>query len=383
MGPGLPLFTPKGTALRMAVEKAISILLDKYEYERVWIPHIAKKDLYKKSGHWGKFGHELFKVSGKHEDFILKPMNCPHHTQIYANTPKSYNDLPVRYAEFTTVYRDEQKGELLGLSRVMGLTQDDGHIFCTTEQLEGEISNTISLIIEFYTALGFFKDDNDCEIHISVRGEDKEKYLGVDTTWDLAENILQKSLEKNNLNYIIEEGEAAFYGPKIDFQFKDSLNRKWQLATIQLDFVMPDRFNLKYIDTNNKKQTPVMIHRAISGSIERFLAIMIEHFAGNFPFFLSPIQSRILPITKDEIEYSKEVLKSLKNAEIRCDIDMSTESIGRKIAKSYSDKIPSKIVIGKNEVKDKTITLDFKGEKQTIKIEECIELLKKENDIIA
>ena len=378
VGSGLPMFTPKGTALRVALESVLSQLLDKYGYEKVWIPHIAKPDLYKTSGHWEKFEDELFKVRGKNEEFVMKPMNCPHHTQIYASSPKSYHDLPVRYAEFTTVYRDEQKGELLGLSRVLSITQDDGHIFCTKDQIAEEVAQTVNLVIEFYTALGFFKGD-DCEIFLSVRGEDKTKYLGDDAIWSQAEKVLESALQEAKVAFAIEKGEAAFYGPKIDFHFRDSLGRKRQLATVQLDFVMPERFGLTYTDSDGKKKTPVMIHRAISGSLERFLGIMIEHFAGNFPFFLCPIQVAVLPIGSDEHSYAQEVLKALRSAGLRATIDTRDESIGKKIARVHTEKIPARIVIGKKEVVDKTVTLEMKDEKQVISIDECVRMLTEKN----
>ena len=379
VGPGLPLFTPKGMALRNALESMLTQLLDKYGYEKVWIPHIAKPDLYKTSGHWEKFEDELFKVKGKTDEFVMKPMNCPHHTQIYASTPKSYHDLPVRYAEFTTVYRDEQKGELLGLSRVLSITQDDGHIFCTEDQIAEEVAQTVALIIEFYTALGFFKG-NDCEVFLSVRDtSEKEKYLGADATWDRAEKVLEEALQRAKLAFTIEEGEAAFYGPKIDFHFRDSLGRKRQLATVQLDFVMPERFELVYTDSDGKKKTPVMIHRAISGSLERFLGIMIEHFAGKFPFFLCPVQIMILPISSNEHPYAQEVLSTLRTAGLRATIDERDESIGKKIARVHSEKIPVRIVIGKKEVADKTVTLEMDDEKKVMSIEECIQILSTKN----
>ena len=379
IGPGLPLFTPKGTALRKAIEDVISKLLDKYGYERVWIPHLSKPELYKISGHLDKFKEELFKVKGKRDEFILKPMNCPHHTQIYAQSPKSYHDLPVRYAELTTVYRDEQKGELLGLSRVLSITQDDGHIFCTKDQIEDEVSNATAMILEFYKILGFMKTNDDCEVYLSVRGEDKNKYLGDDKVWDLSEKVLKKALEKNKLKYITEEDEAAFYGPKIDFHFRDSLKRKRQLATIQLDFVMPERFKLVYTDSKNKKQTPVMIHRAISGSLERFIAIMIEHFNGNFPFFLSPVQVRVIPISDSEVEYSEKMLKLLKENKLRSDMDKTNEPIGKKILRTHKEKIPTRIIIGKNEVDQNKVTLEYGDEKKLLTIEECIKILEEKN----
>ena len=380
VGSGLPLFTPKGAALRAALESALSQLLDKYGYEKVWIPHIAKPDLYKTSGHWEKFEDELFKVRGKNEEFVMKPMNCPHHTQIYASSPKSYHDLPVRYAEFTTVYRDEQKGELLGLSRVLSITQDDGHIFCTKDQIAEEVAQTIALIIEFYTALGFFKED-DCEVFLSVRGEDKTKYLGDDAIWDQAEKVLESALQEAKVTYTIEKGEAAFYGPKIDFHFRDSLGRKRQLATVQLDFVMPERFGLTYTDSDGKKKTPVMIHRAISGSLERFLSIMIEHFAGNFPFFLSPVQALVLPIGADEHQYAQKITDTLRTAGLRVAIDKRNESIGKKIARAHTEKIPARVVIGKKEVADNTVTLEMEGEKQVVDNNECVHILSKKNTI--
>ena len=382
VGPGLPLFSPKGAALRAALEAMLSRLLDKYGYETVWIPHLTKPDLYKTSGHWEKFGDELFKVRGKTDEFVMKPMNCPHHTQIYASTPKSYQDLPVRYAEFTTVYRDEQKGELLGLSRVLSITQDDGHIFCTEDQMAEEVSQTVAMAVEFYTALGFFKGD-DCEVFLSVRGEEKEKYLGGDAVWERAEQVLADVLRKANLAFTVEKGEAAFYGPKIDFHFQDSLGRKRQLATVQLDFVMPERFKLVYTDTDGKKKTPVMIHRAISGSLERFLGIMIEHLAGNFPFFLCPVQVAVLPIGADEHSYAREVLQALSRAGLRASIDDRNESIGKKIAKVHSEKIPARVVIGKKEVADKTVTLEMDGEKQALSIEACAQLLSEKNNVFA
>lgn len=381
VGPGLPLFTPKGTALRHAVERSLATLSDAHGYERVWIPHLAKQDLYKQSGHWEKFGDELFSVQGRHDAFVLKPMNCPHHTQIYASTPKSHHDLPVRYAECTTVYRDEQKGELLGLTRVLGLTQDDGHVFCTPDQVGDEVFSTISLIESWYRALGFFKGD-DCRICLSVRGDEKEKYLGGDTVWDRAEQVLSAALQKKNLPFTTEPGEAAFYGPKIDFHFKDSLGRSWQLATIQLDFVMPERFGLTYVAADGKKKTPVMIHRAVSGSLERFLGIMIEHFAGQFPFFLAPVQVRVLPIGPDAHVYAKQVFETLKVRGLRVDIDSSTDSLGKRIAKVHAEKIPYRIVVGAREMKENMVVLEDGTSKQTVSLDACCTLLVEKNAVL-
>ena len=380
VGSGLPLFSPKGAALRSALESALTRLFNKYGYEKVWIPHLTKPDLYKVSGHWEKFGDELFKVRGKTDEFVMKPMNCPHHTQIYASSPKSYTDLPVRYAEFTTVYRDEQKGELLGLSRVLSITQDDGHIFCTEDQMAEEVSQTISLVKEFYTALGFFQGD-DCEVFLSVRGEDRSNYLGDDAVWNRAEGVLKEAVQGAGLPFMVAEGEAAFYGPKIDFHFRDSLGRKWQLATVQLDFVMPERFSLTYVDSDGKKKTPVMIHRAISGALERFLGVMIEHFAGNFPFFLAPVQVAVLPIGTDEHHYAQKVVDALRDAGLRVTVDVRNESIGKKIAQVHADKIPVRIVVGKKEVADSMVTMETGGEKQVLSIEECARVLSEKNSV--
>ena len=380
VGPGLPLFTPKGNALRLALERSLSVLLEKYGYEKVWIPHLAKSDLYKTSGHWEKFGDELFTVRGKREEYVLKPMNCPHHTQIYASAPRSHHDLPVRYAEFTTVYRDEQKGELLGLARVLSITQDDGHIFCTEEQVEREVAATVALVREFYTALGFFRGD-DCEIFISVRGDERDRYLGEDAVWDRAERSLKNALDEAGLPYVIDPGEAAFYGPKIDFVFRDSLKRKRQLATVQLDFVMPGRFGLTYTDADNTKKVPIMIHRAISGSLERFLGVMIEHFAGNFPFFLCPVQIRVLPVSMDSNGYAERVRSRIAAAGIRTDADMSDERIGRKIAAAYAEKIPVRMVVGKKEEESGTVTAEMGDEKRMMTVDEAVRVFAEKNDV--
>lgn len=382
VGPGLPLFTPRGTALRHAIEQALSVLLDRHGYERIWIPHLAKQDLYEQSGHWDKFGDELFSVQGRHDSFVLKPMNCPHHTQVYASSPKSYHDLPVRYAEQTTVYRDEQKGELLGLTRVLSLTQDDGHIFCTPDQIEDEVASTISFIETWYRALGFFKGD-DCTILLSTRGGDREKYLGDDATWQHAEQVLADALRKKGLSFSEEPGEAAFYGPKIDFHFKDSIGRTWQLATIQLDFVMPERFSLTYVDTDGKKKTPVMIHRAVTGSIERFLGIMIEHFAGVFPFFLAPLQVRVLPINPDAHAYAHEVLATLRSHGIRADADLAHEPIGKRVAKAYAEHLPYRVVVGSKEAERRSVTLEHGESKEVISLADCCERFARENDVFS
>ena len=374
VGPGLPMFTPKGTAMRKALTDYIHLLTKKYGYEEVWIPHLTKKDLYEKSGHWEKFGDELFKVKGKDDSLlILKPMNCPHHTQLFDSSPKSYRDLPVRYAEVTTVYRDEKPGELLGLSRVRSITQDDGHIFCTPEQIEYEIEQTISFVKEFYVRLNLFKEGN-YFVSLSVRGEDKE-YLGNEKMWGKSESILEALLKKHSMPYERVVGEAAFYGPKIDFVFKDAIGRPWQLATIQLDFVMPERFKLSYTTKEGKKQTPVMIHRAITGSLERFFSVIIEHFAGAFPFWLSPVQVAILPVSEKHIEYAEEVAKLLKEGDIRVTTDVSNESVSKKIYKTKKKLFPYFIVLGDEEVTNKTVTVQSRdGEKTTKPLGEVFSL---------
>ncbi|MEK7514494.1 MAG: threonine--tRNA ligase, partial [Patescibacteria group bacterium] len=298
VGPGLPLFTPKGTAMREAIVNTIDSFQKKYGYQKVTIPHITKPELYKKSGHWEKFGDDLFKIKSRESEFVMKPMNCPHHTQIYDAKPHSYKDLPVRFAESTMVYRDEQTGELLGLSRVRSITQDDGHVFCTPEQIKQEIKNIVDVIRQFYTLLGMYTEGG-FWVSLSTRDtETPDKYLGDKEQWNRAEAVLEEVAKEEKLPYKKNPGEAVFYGPKLDFMFKDALGREWQLGTVQLDFVMPERFGLTYTDKDSTKKTPVMIHRAIAGSLERFMSLVIEHFAGAFPLWLSPVQITVLPISK-------------------------------------------------------------------------------------
>jgi threonyl-tRNA synthetase len=359
VGAGLPLFTPKGTLLRNLIIEKIYSLQAEYNYQPVWIPHITKKELYETSGHWEKFGDELFKVRGQSDvEFVMKPMNCPHHTQIYASSPKSYRDLPVRYAEATTNYRDEQAGELLGLSRVRSLTQDDGHIFCMPEQIEQEANIIVSVIRQFYQSLDMMKE-GDYWVSLSVRDpKTPEKYIGEASVWDKSEQILEDIAKREKLNYQRVEGEAAFYGPKLDFMFKDALGREWQLATLQLDFNMPARFGLEYTDRDGIKKTPVMIHRAIAGSLERFLSVVIEHFAGAFPLWLAPVQVKILPIGEAHQEYAAQVTKDLKLAGVRVELDDSAESLGKRIRNAKLAKTPYFLVIGDKEVESNTVTLE-------------------------
>ncbi|HET8574992.1 MAG TPA: threonine--tRNA ligase [Candidatus Paceibacterota bacterium] len=360
VGPGLPLFTPKGTAMREAIVEKIQSIQKPLGYQNVCIPHITKNDLYKKSGHWEKFGDELFKVKGgsSNTEFVMKPMNCPHHTQIYASSPKSYRDLPVRYAEITMVYRDEQAGELLGLSRVRSITQDDAHIFCTEDQIEDEIKKIISVAKDFYTSLELWSEES-VFLSVSVRDpKTPEKYLGDEKTWDQAEMILENLAEKTGIPWEKVEGEAAFYGPKLDFMLKDALGRDWQLATIQLDFVQPVRFGLEYTASDGTKKTPVMIHRAIAGSLERFLSVIIEHFAGAFPFWLAPVQAAVLPISGEQNEYAEKVAEELRVKNIRIESWTGNDSLGKKIREGKKQKIPYLLVVGNKEKDSETVSVE-------------------------
>jgi len=381
IGPGLPLFTPKGSLLRDLIIEKIHSLQKEFGYSRVTIPHISKKDLFETSGHWEKFGDELFKVKGKGDsefDFVMKPMNCPLHTQIYASQPRSYRDLPIRYTESTMVYRDEQAGELLGLSRVRSITQDDGHVFCTMDQAEEEILNIVSVIEQFYASLNMW-NENTFWVSLSVRDpKTPDKYLGDDQTWDKAEKTLEKVAKKANLPYKKVEGEAAFYGPKLDFMFKDAIGREWQLATAQYDLNMPERFSLKYTDSDGKEKTPVMIHRAIAGSLERFLSVIIEHFAGAFPYWLSPVQVKVVPISESHNEFAKEILNTLKEKGVRVELDDSDDSFSKKVRKAKTEKVPYFLVIGDKEVENNVATLESRDEGQLgqFSSEELFEKLK-------
>ncbi|OGE30518.1 threonine--tRNA ligase [Candidatus Daviesbacteria bacterium RIFCSPHIGHO2_01_FULL_44_29] len=347
VGKGLPLFTPKGTVLREALNNFSQELRIDKGFQKVWIPHITNKKLYETSGHWAKFGKELFLVTSQEttEQLVVKPMNCPHHQQIFASQTRSYKDLPIKYLETTTIYRDEKAGELLGLSRVRSVTQDDSHIFCTPEQIEAIYTELIEIVKEFYGTLGMTY-----KARLSFRDPAQtEKYLGDVKLWDKAQDILLKIANEHQLDYYVAEGEAAFYGPKIDFMVMDAIGREWQLATPQLDFVQPQRFKLKYIDVEGKEQTPVMIHFALMGSIERFLSVYIEHTAGNFPVWLSPVQVKIIPITDRHIEYAQKVLEQLKNANIRVEIDSRGEKMQAKIREAQMHKIPYMLIIGDRE----------------------------------
>jgi threonyl-tRNA synthetase len=361
VGSGLPLFTAKGVVLREEITKFIWELMQPQGYERVWIPHITKSDLYKTSGHWEKFEDDLFHVTSKktHDEFVLKPMNCPHHTQIYASKPRSYRDLPIRMSEVTTVYRDENTGQLQGLTRVRSITQDDAHVFCRLDQVEDEVLNIYRIIEAFYKGFGMPLE----RIQLSVRDLDQpEKYLGDDAVWTEAEATLARVMEGVGREVEVGEGEAAFYGPKLDFMAKDAIGREHQLATIQLDFIQPERFSLEYADANGEKQRPVMIHRAVLGSVERFLGIAIEHFAGRFPLWLAPVQATLLPVADRHVEFAKTLADEWKAAGLRVHVDETTESVGKKIRLAEKLKTPRMIVIGDQEVGGGNLQIRVSGE---------------------
>jgi len=376
VGSGLPLIQPNGMIIRKEIEDFLWELHKNKGYSRVWTPHITKKELYETSGHAAKFGEELFRVKGGDEDFYMKPMNCPHHMQIFSDNQFSYRDMPVRYFEPATVYRYEKAGQLSGLTRVRAITQDDGHLFCRVSQIGVEVSTIVSIIKSFYETMGMM---NGYRVSLSVRGDDLSKYLGSNDVWVQAESTLEKAAKDNELNYEIVRGEAAFYGPKLDFMFKDAIGREWQLATIQCDFNLPERFNLSFKNEKSEEERPVVIHRAISGSLERFMGVMIEHFAGAFPLWLSPTQVMVLPISEHQKEYAESVFKSIKENEIRVELDDSNESLGKRIRNAKMRKIPYIIVIGDKERDAKVITVEGRTEKlEGITVELFIERLHKE-----
>lgn len=354
VGSGLPLFTPRGTVLREELARYSNDLRQQYGFEKVWVPHITKTALYEKSGHQAKFGDELFLVKSQEtsDEFVLKPMNCPHHTRIYASKPRSYRDLPVRYLETTTVYRDEKTGELGGLSRVRSITQDDSHVFCREDQIEAEIGNLLAAAQDMYKAVGM-----DLRVRLSYR-DASDGYLGEPELWKTAQKQLKSAVEANKLDYFEEDGEAAFYGPKIDFMATDALEREHQLATVQLDFVQPDRFELEYVAEDGTKKTPVMIHCALLGSIERFLSVFIEHTGGKFPIWLSPEQLRVIQVKDNPgLEAFVDNLVSLaKESGVRAVVDRSNESVGKKIRAAEVLKVPYSVVIGEKELETGQLT---------------------------
>jgi threonyl-tRNA synthetase len=362
VGMGLPLWLPKGTALRERLVNFLQKAQVKAGYEQVITPHIGHKNLYVTSGHYEKYGADAFqpiKTPQEGEEFFLKPMNCPHHCEIYKTKPRSYKDLPVRLAEFGTVYRYEQSGELHGLTRVRGFTQDDAHLFCRPDQVKDEFKKVIDLVLYVFKALGF----DDYTAQVSLRDpENKAKYIGTDDNWALAESAIIEAADEKGLKTVVELGEAAFYGPKLDFMVKDALGRKWQLGTIQVDYNLPERFELEYTGSDNMKHRPVMIHRAPFGSLERFVAVLIEHCAGNFPLWLSPEQFIILPISEKYEEYAKKLSDELKNSDICGLIDFRDEKIGRKIRDAEVKKIPYMLIVGEKEANEEVVSVRKHGQ---------------------
>ncbi len=380
VGKGLPLWLPKGAMLRERLENFLRKAQVKAGYQQVVTPHIGSKQLYLTSGHWEKYGKDSFQpitTPEEGEEFLLKPMNCPHHCEIFRARPRSYRELPLRLAEFGTVYRYEQSGELHGLTRVRGFTQDDAHIFCTDDQVENEFKKVIDLVLYVFKSLGF----EDFSAQVSLRDpENKTKYFGSDEAWDKAENAIRRAAAEKGLKTIEELGEAAFYGPKLDFMVKDALGRKWQLGTIQVDYQLPQRFELEYVGSDNQTHRPVMIHRAPFGSMERFIAILIETTAGNFPLWLSPDQIAILPISEKYEDYANEVFLTLQEEDIRGYVDHRDEKIGRKIRDAEVNKLPLMLIVGEKEAEEGKVSVRRKGEGDlgSMSIEEFISYAKTE-----
>ncbi|KAA6436862.1 threonine--tRNA ligase [Dyadobacter flavalbus] len=383
VGQGLPLWLPKGAMIRERLESFLKKAQSRAGYLPVVTPHIGSKDLYVTSGHWDKYGKDSFqpiKTPNIGEEYLLKPMNCPHHCEIYKTSPRSYKDLPLRFAEFGTVYRYEQSGELHGLTRVRGFTQDDAHIFCRPDQVKEEFIRVIDLVLYVFKSLGF----EDYSAQISLRDpNDKQKYIGRDEDWERAESAIIEAAAERNLSTVTELGEAAFYGPKLDFMVRDALGRKWQLGTIQVDYQLPQRFNLEYTGSDNQKHRPVMIHRAPFGSMERFIAILIENTAGQFPLWLSPDQIAILPISEKFAEYAEDVFFQLQDHDIRGFVDHRDEKIGRKIRDAEVTKVPFMLVVGEKEMAEGKLSVRRKGEGDlgSMTVEEFTNYFKKEASI--
>lgn len=380
VGSGLPLFTPRGTALRDVLAKYSNQLRKKFGFESVWTPHITKNDLYKKSGHWAKFSEELFLVKSQEtkDEFVMKPMNCPHHAQIYVSSSRSYKDMPIRFLETTTDYRDEKTGELGGLNRVRALTQDDSHIFCRKDQIEQEIQQLLSAAGELYSQVGM-----KLTVRLSYR-DDSDSYIGDLKLWESAQNQLKSAVEKNNLEYYEQEGEAAFYGPKIDFMAEDSIGRLHQVATVQLDFVQPERFELEYINQESLPERPVMIHCALLGSVERFMSVFIEHTAGWFPFWSAPEQIRILTINDTVADYVKKItdllesnvlMEPVRYNEFRFSVDNRNESLGKKIREATTKKIPVQIIVGPKDQANNEVSIRTREKEEKIKLDSLIDYL--------
>lgn len=380
VGSGLPLFTPRGTALRDVLAKYSNQLRKKFGFESVWTPHITKNDLYKKSGHWAKFSEELFLVKSQEtkDEFVMKPMNCPHHAQIYVSSSRSYKDMPIRFLETTTDYRDEKTGELGGLNRVRALTQDDSHIFCRKDQIEQEIQQLLSAAGELYSQVGM-----KLTVRLSYR-DDSDSYIGDLKLWESAQNQLKSAVEKNDLEYYEQEGEAAFYGPKIDFMAEDSIGRLHQVATVQLDFVQPERFELEYINQESLPERPVMIHCALLGSVERFMSVFIEHTAGWFPFWSAPEQIRILTINDTVADYVKKItdllesnvlMEPVRYNEFRFSVDNRNESLGKKIREATTKKIPVQIIVGPKDQANNEVSIRTREKEEKIKLDSLIDYL--------
>ena len=374
VGAGLPMWTPKGNTLRLILDDYVWSLRAKRGYQKVEIPHIAKSDLYKKSGHWDKFKDDLMTIETREgHTFVLKPMNCPHHIQIFARKKWSYRELPERYANTTMVYRDEQTGELAGLSRVRSITQDDAHVFCRADQVKDELLAIWDIISELYAKVGF----SDLSVRLSFRDPvQSDKYLGEARIWQKAENELEQLAKQKNIKYVVAPGEAAFYGPKIDFMARDSLHRQWQLATIQLDMNLPERFDLNFTTSEGKEERVTMIHAAIMGSIERFLSVLIEHYAGNFPLWLAPVQAIILPISEKFADYSQEVAAKLEKLGIRFELDDASETLGKRIRNAENQKVPFALIVGEKEVADVTVTVRARQnvDQKTVKLSQLFSI---------
>ncbi len=380
VGAGLPLWLPKGTQLRMRLEDFLKKIQREFDYDPVITPHIGHKQLYVTSGHYEKYGKDSFqpiKTPEEGEEFLLKPMNCPHHCEIYKAFPRSYKDLPLRMAEFGTVYRYEQSGELHGLTRVRGFTQDDAHIFCTPDQVKDEFLKVMDIIFIIFRALDF----KEFEAQISLRDpEDKEKYIGTDENWEKAERAIVEACQEKGLKARVELGEAAFYGPKLDFMVKDALGRRWQLGTIQVDYNLPDRFELEYTGADNQKHRPVMIHRAPFGSMERFVAVLIEHTAGKFPLWLAPTQAVVIPVSERFNEYADQVVKELKKQDIRAEVDDRNEKVGRKIRDNELKRIPYLLIVGEREAENQEVSVRKQGgeDKGSVKLSTFVDEVTRE-----
>jgi threonyl-tRNA synthetase len=380
VGQGLPLWLPKGAQLRERLEQFLKSVQKRYGYEQVITPHIGQKELYVTSGHYAKYGKDSFQpihTPAEGEEFLLKPMNCPHHCEIYKVKPRSYKDLPVRMAEFGTVYRYEQSGELHGLTRVRGFTQDDAHIFCRPDQLKEEFLKVIDIVLYIFKTLNF----QEFTAQISLRDpNDKEKYIGSDENWEKAERAIIEAVKEKGLETTTELGEAAFYGPKLDFMVKDAIGRKWQLGTIQVDYNLPERFELEYIGADDKRHRPIMIHRAPFGSMERFVAVLIEHSGGKFPLWLAPDQAVVLPVSEKYNDYAKKVADLLNNYDIRTLIDDRNEKVGKKIRDNELKRIPYLLIVGEKESEDELVSVRVQGDgdKGQMKIQEFADLVNKE-----